>query len=685
MKEYITPSEKGSEKVETWRQDVPILGNSYSTDVNAAGHPPAYSAASNPKQLDSVDLCCAYVVQSLLPYMADSDCLRLKNFDWGIRDVAEFTKLLTQSHRLQFLYWVAIHRSRDQTIPNKERLSCPLSWCRMSFNEHEKLVDHVSACPHLDHGEYWCPYHQQAERFAQPVFGRLAGYAPQSSRRPSWKGAVKVIRRLGSKGLQKAIHPSRSRKSQFHGCQEQKSAPYERDQEDIQELMSDAQTPELDGQEAVASALIGTKIYEAASAYLPFEMDDTCNHIAELESETLSCPSMDWESTGNTTPDSALSPISPVSPGDQWNRQSFGSSVSPISPVDRAYTVPWTSDETCLTQDVTTTLERQTPSVSSWLPESGKKQHMVHLKNMQIDTSYTDATVFMWSNEVMRDEQPHSLIYPTVSVQFATHSDTLDIGATANNSRHRSLSSTFTEDTAVSNPSSHVVYLQDIFHLIFSDTMQKLSRPPVSQQAITLINLHPSAEFLFESGFEALRKLLHNDNKLSFWEIFGLSHLAYASVILSNPTDVDRELCQIFLEILQLSSQIISSEDKAAFAQLAYELWSPEQPFPNSVATSDGAVRRIDAERIQSLSDDLSFTTTARLSSAQPSINKSTGRHDPSIFNSTDGPLEVSEPRWSMTSCRTLGHCLQTLECKSRYILMDCQAASDLYSFRVRN
>ncbi|MCJ1394845.1 hypothetical protein MMC18_007725 [Xylographa bjoerkii] len=633
-----------SKQVEIWRHDVPGLENSHGPTVNAARRPPPYSTVSQSNQSDeSTHLCCAY-------------------FDWGIGDVAEFTGLLTQSRRLQFLYWVAIHRSRAQEIPTLERLSCPLLWCRTSFDGHEKLVDHVSTCPHLDQGEYWCPYHQQAEHFAQPMFDRLSGNVSQSSRRPSWKGAVKAIRKLGSKGLQKAIHPSRSRRSQNHDWQEQNFETNKGNQGDILELMSEAKLPELDGQGPVQSAPISTTIYEAAGAYLPFEMEDTCNHAAELESETLSCPSMDWESTGNTTPESSLSPVSPISPGDQWHRQIIESLDSPISPADLSYTVPWASDETRLTKHAATTPVKQSPSASCWLPVSGSKECMVDLKSIHIDTSCTDTTVFMWSNEVTRDERSHTSIHQIAATQAPTYEDDSNAAIGASGSLHRSVSSILAEDVTVPSPVRHVEDLRDIFHNLFDETMHKLNRPPTSHQAMTLVSLRPSATFLLRHGFAALRKHLNNENKLSFWEVFGLSHLAYASAILSNPVDLKEEFRKVFIDIMRLSSHIICVEDKVAFMQLAHELWLPESYPAGSITSSNEALLHMSAGAMQISSEPMSFATLTLLATAHPSIDTSTYVNEASIHNSEGGLLEWPESRGSMTSCRAVRHCLQTLE-----------------------
>ncbi|MCJ1404597.1 hypothetical protein MMC11_007823 [Xylographa trunciseda] len=624
MKHYTASSEKRSEKVEMWRHDVPGLENTLSASGSSAGQPPAYTAVLPSNQTDgSEHLCCAL--------------------------------------RLQFLYWVAIHRSRQQKIPTLERLHCPLLWCRMSFNEHEKLVDHVSTCPHLDQGQYWCPYHQQAERFAQPISDRVPGGASPSSRRPSWKAAVKAIRRLGSKGFQIAIHPSRSRKSESHKWQVRSFETNKGYQGNIPELMSEAQPLELEGRESVQSAHNGTEIHEAASAYLPSEMEGTCNHAAELESETLSCPSMDWESTGNITPESSLSPISPVSPGNPWHRHVDEHLHTPISPADLSYTVPWAADEPRLCKVTTTTPVKQSPSVPYWLSTLGTKEHITDPGSIHMENAFADTKVFMWSNEVIRDDQSHSTIQKLTPARAPSHEDESEFGVDANaNDRRMSLS--WGDNAAVPSPVRHVEDLRDIFHILFEDSMYKLNQPPVSQQAMTLIKLRPSATFLLENGFAALRKIINEENKLSFWEVFGLSHLAYASAILSDPVDLKQEFRQIFIEITRLSSHINCDEDKVAFMQLVRELWLPELYSAGSITSSNEDLLHMNTKVIQPSSETVSSATMEPLASATLGIHTSTYMNRGSVHSFENNLRERSDPVGSMINSRAVQHCLQTLE-----------------------
>ena len=141
---------------------------------------------------------------------------RLSNFDLGIREYADYHCLSQQSQKLRFLLWVAYYRPEAKEILRQEQLSCPLLWCRKSFDEHAKLVDHVSNCSFLKEGRYWCPYCQKAEYFA----GREAKLTNDSTTshkhhgKHMLKDAVDALRKFGSKSLRLATHPGRTLHSQ---------------------------------------------------------------------------------------------------------------------------------------------------------------------------------------------------------------------------------------------------------------------------------------------------------------------------------------------------------------------------------------------------------------------------------------------------------------------------------------
>ena len=81
--------------------------------------------------------------------------------------------------QLQFLQWVESTRSASSEsfpeIYGKEKLTCPLIWCRTSFKDLSSTLEHVSACPLLPDACYWCPYCGRPERFKErdPTSSRM--------------------------------------------------------------------------------------------------------------------------------------------------------------------------------------------------------------------------------------------------------------------------------------------------------------------------------------------------------------------------------------------------------------------------------------------------------------------------------------------------------------------------------
>jgi len=308
---------------------------------------------------------------------------RLLNFNLAVRGVSEYDCLLEQYQRLAFLSWVAFDRRPAQNIPNLERLSCPLLWCRKSFDDHDKLVNHVSTCSYLEQGEYWCPYHQQSERFST-----------NHHRKHFFKGAVTAIRKLGSKSMLKVIHPSKPRTSRDVPWPKEHRVPGYKHDEDFAE-MDEGDIRELDGgvSESMATGPLRGCRQEAFAGYLPAEMEDVRSSAAKLASNNLSCPPMELESTGVLSPDSALSPVSPISPADQWQARSYNDFPSPISPTDDTAPIPWAINPMLLTKVDHQVHEKQ-DSYSSY--QASKFGFSGFLSNIHIDTSFANLMAYMW-------------------------------------------------------------------------------------------------------------------------------------------------------------------------------------------------------------------------------------------------------------------------------------------------
>ena len=267
--------------------------------------------------------------------------LRLSKFDWGIREFADYHSLSQQSRKLRFQLWVAFCRTPAQKIPKLERLSCPLLWCRKSFDEHEKLVDHVSNCSFLKEGRYWCPYCQRVEYFAEPEGKHVNG--PSSSHKHHskhmLKEAVNALRKFGSKSLRMATHPTRSLNGQEKRWSKKQSKAGQKGS--LQELMGTTQFLELESSAESpkhchpAPKHCSRSIAELGDDYFPVEMEGI--YPAELDSDVMSCPSLERNTTGIITPESNQSPISPVSPTEQqWPGYTRTDFESPISPIETA-------------------------------------------------------------------------------------------------------------------------------------------------------------------------------------------------------------------------------------------------------------------------------------------------------------------------------------------------------------
>lgn len=65
-----------------------------------------------------------------------------------------------------FQYWVVTERQRSPNLSHIERLTCPVLWCGINFDNEASLLCHLKDCPHLSASDYWCPRCHRAESFA---------------------------------------------------------------------------------------------------------------------------------------------------------------------------------------------------------------------------------------------------------------------------------------------------------------------------------------------------------------------------------------------------------------------------------------------------------------------------------------------------------------------------------------
>ena len=113
--------------------------------------------------------------------------------------------LATLSHdecQKEFQHWIkytyAASPVTSLEISPKERLTCPLLWCRISFKDLASMLYHVSSCPWLSDAWYWCPLCSRSERFTiTEATSTATPHADDPSQEKTFKGAVTFFQTLG--------------------------------------------------------------------------------------------------------------------------------------------------------------------------------------------------------------------------------------------------------------------------------------------------------------------------------------------------------------------------------------------------------------------------------------------------------------------------------------------------------
>ena len=113
--------------------------------------------------------------------------------------------LATLSHdecQKEFQHWVkytyAASPVTSLEISLKERLTCPLLWCRINFKDLASMLYHVSSCPWLSDAWYWCPLCSRSERFTiTEATSTATPHADDLSKEKTFNGAVTFFQALG--------------------------------------------------------------------------------------------------------------------------------------------------------------------------------------------------------------------------------------------------------------------------------------------------------------------------------------------------------------------------------------------------------------------------------------------------------------------------------------------------------
>ena len=203
--------------------------------------------------------------------------------------------------------------------------------------------------------------------------------------------------------------------------------------------------------------------------------------------------------------------------------------------------------------------------------------------------------------------------------------------------------------------------LRDGFHILFEESVRKICQSPMSPSAASLIKANPSASFVFENGLYALKNLLRQVLPNTFWQVLGLSHLAYTVAVLGNHHNMTDQFRRIFTDIQTLANAITPTEDRVAFQHLAQEIWAPEAQRDN-MSMDDGIATPQEH---------------GRLASSQPLLQQAI-RLSPPVFpqscesvlfpassSTTNQEIELID---SLKKGTAVDLCLRYLDCKSNTV-----------------
>ena len=95
-----------------------------------------------------------------------TDKFRLRHCILYDHPAEDFCSLPEQECLTAFLHWTANIRPTLSGVSVRERLMCPMLWCRRdTFIDVTSVIEHVNSCSWLPNSWYWCPQCSRPERF----------------------------------------------------------------------------------------------------------------------------------------------------------------------------------------------------------------------------------------------------------------------------------------------------------------------------------------------------------------------------------------------------------------------------------------------------------------------------------------------------------------------------------------
>ena len=527
------------------------------------------------------------------------DLNRFRNISDYARSTQSYGELLQQPPKYLFLCYVALCQIPDKSIDSEDRYSCQIYGCNLSFRGEQdrssQLLRHVSNCPLLGTGIYHCHSCGIPEVFMAPE-NPTHSDIHRHSRRHFLKHAFDAICRLGTRKLRRPHLPKGNSSRSLRASKKRRYV------EEMPELGGECHPSPTTGErvelQGARSIPVDTKRPTSLSAFelpdsslWPLEMHGSLpehvhpstleSSVPELSSQRFSYPSGTHDSMDDATPDCSLSPaVSPATNSECFfNSDGFDSPISPadlsrftwsLDAIDRVN--PITSN--LRLSSVTSTFDFEDPPSTSSSPVKSGSWHSEGRStrpypNIRIDTSCSTARPVLQPSP---SSSTGGLQRPSASqAALARVPSPLQIEA-----EERS-------------PTRLVKELRGLFNNVVKVSMSKLGQPPISPSIATLfkdaLGGYTTAATIFDTSFHALEKIAKGVIPTTLRELFGLSHLVYATALASHQADIAELLPEIFSNLQDWSHAIISNQERATYLHLIKQLFSPEQSGFESATT----------------------------------------------------------------------------------------------------
>lgn len=418
---------------------------------------------------------------------------------------------------------------------------CPLLWCRESFENLASTLHHVSECPWLSNGWYWCPYCCRPESFKVSEEPCVDTTQQKLQRKDSkLRRAVTFFKHLGFKSC------SRHKSSGSSSAPETQSFDTwlaQRKRFEMEDTSYDPSSPmELAGTNS--DALFRRPNYEkqpktvyemeAATLYTSLDLEDL-PHYSERAGTAIEPCELD---VGN------------LSVAPQYNGAA-GNTKESLTGIGAQFADAWhdaVPSEEMLVSPVSTT---QGPPIS----KSTAVDTLRHAECGLVSPVHSNSGTVS-SPEVVYPDWHQIKVTPALTRILLSYENDGSLC-----------------DGVVLSTQSQVQELREVVRVLNEEWVRRCQpTPDLFLRASAL-----SPEILFEKGAQTLQHVFRGALPGTFDAVFSLAHITCASAYIMHRDDRSHCWNEFFQDILRWQHLMLNEIDVRSFIHLVNLLWWPQQ------------------------------------------------------------------------------------------------------------